>query len=49
MEGKTLADVQEIGCRFDYYCGDVYAWVSDFYQGGLGVRSLRLIVTMFKI
>jgi len=32
MEGKTLADVAAIGGKFDYYCWDVYARTTDFYQ-----------------
>ncbi len=31
MEGKTLEQVAAIDGRFDYYCWDVYARVSDFY------------------
>ncbi len=41
MEGKTLADVQAIGSKFDYYCWDVYARVSDFYQGSEENRKWR--------
>jgi arginyl-tRNA synthetase len=32
MEGKTLAEVAALDGRFDYYCWDVYARVSDFYR-----------------
>ncbi len=32
MEGKMLADVAAIGGKFDYYCWDVYARTTDFYQ-----------------
>ncbi len=32
MEGKTLQEVAEIGGKFDYYCWDVYARVTDFYR-----------------
>ena len=32
MEGKTIREVEAIGGRFDYYCWDVYARVSDFYR-----------------
>ncbi len=32
MEGKNLQEVEEIGGKFDYYCWDVYARVSDFYR-----------------
>ena len=31
LEGKTLAEVERIPGRFDYYCWDLYARVGDFY------------------
>jgi arginyl-tRNA synthetase len=31
LEQKSLADVQRIGGRFDYYCWDLYARVGEFY------------------
>jgi arginyl-tRNA synthetase len=33
LEKKTLAEVEAIGGRFDYYCWDLYARVGDFYAG----------------
>ena len=41
MEGKTLADVQAVGDKFDYYCWDVYARVADFYQESEENRKWR--------
>ena len=32
MQNRTLAEVAAIGGKFDYFCWDVYAQVSDFYQ-----------------
>jgi len=32
MEGKTLREVAAMGGKFDYYCWDVYARVTDFYK-----------------
>jgi len=32
LEKKTLAEVQAIPGKFDYYCWDVYAKVSSFYE-----------------
>ena len=32
LEKKTLADVQAIQGKFDYYCWDLYAKVSSFYE-----------------
>jgi arginyl-tRNA synthetase len=32
LEKKTLAEVQAISGKFDYYCWDVYARVSSFYD-----------------
>jgi arginyl-tRNA synthetase len=43
LEGKTLAEVEKIAAneRFDYYCADLYARVSDFYQGDRERLQLR--------
>jgi arginyl-tRNA synthetase len=43
LEGKTLAEVEELAreSRFDYRCWDVYARVSDFYQGDRERLKLR--------
>lgn len=41
MEGKTLADMQAVGGKFDYYCWDVYARVADFYQASEENRKWR--------
>jgi len=41
MEGKTLKEVAAIEDKFDYYCWDVYARVSDFYQQSEENRKLR--------
>lgn len=32
MQNRTLAEVAAIGGKFDHFCWDVYAQVSDFYQ-----------------
>jgi arginyl-tRNA synthetase len=32
MRGKTLAEVSAVGEKFDYYCWDVYAGVSEYYR-----------------
>jgi arginyl-tRNA synthetase len=41
MERKTLREVAEITGKFDYYCWDVYARVTDFYQQSEENRKLR--------
>jgi arginyl-tRNA synthetase len=41
MERKTLREVAEITGRFDYYCWDVYARVTDFYRQSEENRKLR--------
>jgi arginyl-tRNA synthetase len=41
MEGKTLEEVAAIEDKFDYYCWDVYARVSDFYLQSEENRKLR--------
>ena len=47
IEKKTLADVERIAGKFDYYCWDLYARVGDFYaadparQGPAGRGAAR--------
>ena len=41
LEGKTLADVERISGKFDYYCWDLYARVGDFYAADPARRSLQ--------
>jgi arginyl-tRNA synthetase len=41
LEKKTLAAVEHIGERFDYYCWDLYARVSDFYAAEPKNRALQ--------
>ncbi|HEX9187691.1 MAG TPA: arginine--tRNA ligase [Vicinamibacteria bacterium] len=41
IEGKTLADVERIDGRFDYYCWDLYAKVGDFYAASPENRKLQ--------
>jgi arginyl-tRNA synthetase len=41
MLGKTLAEVNAIEGKFDYFCWDVYAKVSDFYQQSEENKKLR--------
>jgi arginyl-tRNA synthetase len=41
IEKKTLADVQAIDGRFDYYCWDLYARVGDFYAADPANRALQ--------
>jgi arginyl-tRNA synthetase len=41
LERKTLADVEKIPGRFDYYCWDLYAKVGDFYAAGPANRALQ--------
>jgi arginyl-tRNA synthetase len=41
LEKKTLADVERIGGRFDYYCWDLYARVGDFYAADPGNKALQ--------
>ena len=41
MEGKTLADIAALDGRFDYYCWDVYARVSEFYERSEENKELR--------
>ncbi|HXK08307.1 MAG TPA: arginine--tRNA ligase [Vicinamibacteria bacterium] len=44
LEGKTLADVERIPGRFDYYCWDLYAKVGDFYAADPGNKALQAAV-----
>jgi arginyl-tRNA synthetase len=41
LEGKTLADVERIRGRFDYYCWDLYAKVGDFYAADPSNKALQ--------
>ena len=41
MMGRTLADVAAVEGKFDYFCWDVYAKVSDFYQQSEENKKLR--------
>jgi arginyl-tRNA synthetase len=41
MENKTVEDLAKIESKFDYYCWDVYARVSDFYQISEENRKFR--------
>ena len=41
MLGKTLADVAAIDDKFDYFCWDVYARVSDFYKQSEENQKMR--------
>jgi arginyl-tRNA synthetase len=41
LEGKTLADVERMDGRFDYYCWDVYARVGDFYAAAPKNKELQ--------
>ncbi|MDR0311862.1 MAG: arginine--tRNA ligase [Acidobacteriota bacterium] len=41
MLGKTRAEVAAVEGKFDYYCWDVYAKVSDYYQQSEENRKLR--------
>ena len=41
MMGKTLADVAAVEGKFDYFCWDVYAKVSDFYQQSEENKKMR--------
>ncbi len=41
MEKKTVEDLAGISEKFDYYCWDVYARVSDFYQKSEENQKLR--------
>jgi arginyl-tRNA synthetase len=41
LEGKTLAEVEAIGGRFDHYCWDLYAKVGDFYAADPARKALQ--------
>ncbi len=41
IESKTLAEVEAIGGRFDYYCWDLYAKVGDFYAASPERKALQ--------
>jgi arginyl-tRNA synthetase len=41
LEGKTLADVETIGGKFDHYCWDLYAKVGDFYAADPANKALQ--------
>jgi len=41
LEKKTLAEVQAINDKFDYYCWDLYARVSAFYEQSTDKAELR--------
>ena len=41
LEGKTLADVERITGKFDYYCWDLYAKVGDFYAASPANKALQ--------
>jgi arginyl-tRNA synthetase len=41
MLGKTLTEVSAVEGKFDYYCWDVYAKVSEFYQQSEENKKLR--------
>ncbi len=41
LEGKTLAEVEAIPGKFDYYCWDLYAKVGDFYAADPERKALQ--------
>lgn len=41
IERKSLADVEAIGGKFDYYCWDLYARVGDFYAADPARKALQ--------
>ena len=41
LEKMTLADVERLGGRFDYYCWDLYARVGDFYAADPANKKLQ--------
>jgi arginyl-tRNA synthetase len=41
LEGMSLADVERIPGKFDYYCWDLYARVGDFYAAEPANRKLQ--------
>jgi len=45
MQAMTLPDVAAIDGKFDYYCWDVYARVSEFYQQSEENRQVRSLTS----
>ena len=41
LEKKTLAEVERLDGRFDYYCWDLYARVGDFYAADPANKTLQ--------
>ena len=41
LERKSLAEVQQLSGRFDYYCWELYARVGDFYAADPGNKALQ--------
>jgi arginyl-tRNA synthetase len=41
IERKSLAEVEAIGGKFDYYCWDLYARVGDFYAADPARKALQ--------
>ncbi len=41
LEKKTLAEVERLGGKFDYYCWDLYAKVGDFYATDPARKKLQ--------
>lgn len=41
LEGKSLAEVEALEGRFDYYCWDLYARVGDFYAQSAENKALQ--------
>ncbi|MBI1748845.1 MAG: arginine--tRNA ligase [Acidobacteria bacterium] len=41
LEKKSLAEVQAISGKFDYYCWDLYAKIAEFYAGEAANLALR--------
>jgi len=41
IDGKSLAEVERIDSRFDYYCWDLYARVGDFYAADPKNKALQ--------
>ncbi|HNJ42865.1 MAG TPA: arginine--tRNA ligase, partial [Acidobacteriota bacterium] len=41
LEEKSLADIQQIEGKFDYYCWDLYARVGQFYEADPERKKLR--------
>ena len=51
LEGKSLADIREIAdsTRFDYYCWDLYARVTEWYDGDKEQRLKHRAETLHAI